>query len=197
VKLTDTAALNSLRNAMYDTALIPLLPLFISELAAGSGYAEVGQLIVERSTARRFSQGMAFSVNCQEEIAFLPGGFFEHQAAQFPTLAPVILTNRAIDACRIWGLGRADPSIDEPVHSDIPALVLVGQYDPVNPRTSSEQVAAGLSRSTLIEFPGLGHRTVTAHPCPASLIAPFLDDPTAPVDTSCVDEMPAPAWLLS
>ena len=196
VKFTASTVINALRGALYETTLIPLLPFFISELAAGRGYEQVAQLIADRSIAPRFSEGMSLSVECQEEVAFLPDGFFGAQAAQLPLLAPAISVDRSVDGCRIWDVGRADPSIESPVISDVPTLLLVGQYDPVHPRPSSEEIASGLSNSTLVEFPGLGHGTFGASPCPDSVMSAFLHDPAAPVDATCAIAMPPPAWVL-
>lgn len=139
---------------------------------------------------------MSLSVNCQEEVVFLPDGYFRDQAEQYPHLSPTISTLRIVEQCAIWDVGRADPSIDEPVESDIPALVLVGQYDPIHPRSSSEAIVSSLPNSTLVEIPGLGHGTVGVHPCPTSLLAAFVSAPSAPVDLSCVATMAAPAWLV-
>jgi pimeloyl-ACP methyl ester carboxylesterase len=197
VTFTDARGLNALRNAFYDTALIPVLPFYINELANGRAYETVAQLVVDQSgPSTGFSLGMSLSVTCQEEVAFLPEGYFRDQAAQYPHLAAVINTYRIVEQCAIWDVGRADPVIDQPVQSDIPALLLVGQYDPVHPRSSAEAIASGLPNSTLVEIPGLGHGTVGVHPCPTSLLAAFVSDPSSPVDVACVAAMPAPQWLL-
>jgi pimeloyl-ACP methyl ester carboxylesterase len=197
VTFTDALGLNLLRNAMYDTDLIPVLPFYIDELANGREYETVAQLVVAPTgPSTGFSLGMFLSVNCQEEVAFLPDGYFREQAAQYPHLAAVITTNRIVEECAIWDVGQADQIIDQPVQSDIPALLLVGQYDPVHPRSSAEAIASGLPNSTVVEIPGLGHGTVGVHPCPTSLLAAFVADPAAPVDVACVAAMPAPEWLL-
>ncbi len=49
VTFTDALGLNVLRNALYDSALIPLLPYYINELANRRGYEVVAQLIVDQS----------------------------------------------------------------------------------------------------------------------------------------------------
>ncbi len=187
---------SALRGALYDSALIPYLPLFLSGFAAGEGFEQAAALIADGSIPRRFSQGMELSVDCQEEIAFLPAGFFAAQAAEYPQLAPAILADRSVETCALWDVGRADASIEAPVTSDLPALLLVGEYDPVHPRGSSEQIASGLSHATLVELPGLGHGTLGVQPCPTSLVVAFLADPAAPVDTGCAAAMPPPAWAF-
>ena len=182
---------------MYDTGLLPVLPLYLSRLADGDAYADVAGLIVgDRSPPGEFSHGMALSVNCQEEVAYLSAGFFDEQAAELPELASVITEPTILDDCAVWDVGRADASIDEAVESDVPALVLVGQFDPVHPRSSSEAIVAGLPNATLHELPGLGHGTVRAHECPRLMARAFLVDPTTSPDDGCIGTMPAPAWAL-
>jgi pimeloyl-ACP methyl ester carboxylesterase len=197
VRLDDELVLRSLRGALYDTELIPLLPQLIGELAAGRGVEEVAALIVgERDLPGEFSTGMGLSVECQDEVAFLPADVFERQARELPLLAEVILDEQRLDECAIWDLGRGNPSVEEPVTSDVPALVLVGEYDPVHPRAMSEAIAAGLSHSTLVELPGVGHGAVRASDCATTMMRAFLEDPAAPVDVSCIDAMGGPAWLV-
>jgi pimeloyl-ACP methyl ester carboxylesterase len=197
VRFDEETGLNALRQAMYDTALIPLLPLYIDRLSGGDAYDEVvGQILGAPASPRGFSHGMGLSVNCQEEIAFLDDGFFDAQAEQLPQLASVIADPTILDDCAVWDVGRADPSIEEPVESEVPALILFGEYDPVHPRSSSEGLAAGLPKSTVIEVPGLGHGTVQVDDCPRDIARAFLVDPTAAPDAGCTATMPAPAWAL-
>jgi pimeloyl-ACP methyl ester carboxylesterase len=197
VRLDDELVLRSLRGALYDTELIPLLPYFIEELAAGRGVEEVAALIVgERDLPGEFSTGMGLSVECQDEVAFLPAGLFDRQARELPLLAEVVLDEQRLDECAAWDVGRGDPSVEEPVTSAVPALVLVGEYDPVHPRSMSDAIAAGLPQSTLVELPGVGHGTVRSSDCATAIMRAFLADPTAAVDVSCVDAMGPPAWLV-
>jgi pimeloyl-ACP methyl ester carboxylesterase len=195
VRFDDVVLLNALRQAMYETPLIPLLPFYISELAQGRQFDTVARLIIDRTGADGISDGMALSVNCREELAFLPDGHFEAQAALLPMFAPVLELQAADDWCPIWDVGSADPTIDEPVVSDIPALVLVGEFDPVHPESAARSIARGLSNSTVVVVPGLGHGTVFEADCPRQILASFLSDPSDAVDESCVAEMTPVVWV--
>jgi pimeloyl-ACP methyl ester carboxylesterase len=198
VVLDDVLLADALRGAMYDSTLIPLIPLVLTGLAQGEGAEVVAQTIVDAIVADQasFSAGMALSVNCREEVAFLSPDTFERLAAQAPVLAGAILGSAPFAGCADWDAGAADASVEAPVVSEVPALVLVGQYDPVHPRASSEAIVDGLSHATLVEIPGLGHGTVGVDPCPTSLVRLFLDEPGAPVDTGCVAGMGGPVWAL-
>jgi pimeloyl-ACP methyl ester carboxylesterase len=195
VRFDDVVLLNALRQAMYETSLIPLLPFYISELAQGRQFDTVARLIIDRTGADGISDGMALSVNCREELAFLPDGHFQAQAALLPMLAPVLELQAADDWCPIWDVGTADPAIDEPVVSDIPALVLVGEFDPVHPESAARSIARGLSNSTLVVVPGLGHGTLFEADCPRQILSSFLSDPSNVVDDSCVADMTPVVWV--
>jgi pimeloyl-ACP methyl ester carboxylesterase len=198
VRIDDDVAAEALRAAMYDHALLPLLPRYIAGLAAGEGFQEVGTLIAAGAhEPDRFSDGMRMSVQCQEEVAFLDEDHFDRVADRLPEeLRPVAEDPEWPDECEVWDVGRADASINEPVESDIPVLLLVGEYDPVHPAATSKEAAEGFESGSLLEVPGLGHGTVRVHGCPRALARAFLRDPASPVDGSCLEEMPAPQWLL-
>jgi pimeloyl-ACP methyl ester carboxylesterase len=196
VHFDDALALSVLRSAMYETDLIPVLPYYISELAAGRQFDSVAGLILERSGDEGFSDGEALSVNCREEIAFLPSDHFETLAEEYPLLAPVVTLQTPEVGCEVWDVGAADRVIDTPVVSDVPTLLLVGEFDPVHPEAAARSIAEGLSASTVVVIPGVGHGTAFAGECPGSLIAAFLAEPEAPLDTSCAGAMPPVAWLV-
>jgi pimeloyl-ACP methyl ester carboxylesterase len=77
---------------------------------------------------------------------------------------------------------------NQAVVSDIPALILSGEYDPVTPPAGGDIVAGSLSRATHFEFPGVGHGVVGNAPCANRLAVGFLSDPTAVPDGSCVGQ---------
>lgn len=198
VLLDDDRAAEALRGALYDTSLLPLIPRYSSMLSDGEAYEEVAGLIAAGFTEEgRFSDGMRLSVLCQEEIAFLDADHFERVAEGLrDELRSVAADPVWLDECAVWDVGQADPSINEPVESDVPALLLVGEYDPVHPLAASEEAAEALSAAQLFEVPGLGHGTVRVHDCPGSIARAFLADPTAPIDDACLREMPPVPWAL-
>jgi hypothetical protein len=75
------------------------------------------------------------------------------------------------------------------VTSDVPALIMSGQFDPITPSTNGEQVAATLSTAYTYVFPGLGHAGLGLSVCKKGIMAQFLDDPTRTPDASCIDDM--------
>ena len=194
VVFDDRHVLEILRGGLYDTTLIPLIPSLVDQLTKGEAFEGVAGEVLSRSDASGFSLGEQLSDNCREEVAYAPRSTFIRQARELPDFKRVILDDTFRDECQVWDVGRADPSVDRPVRSKIPALLLVGQFDPVHPRASSEAIAKYLPNSTVVEFPGIGHGTEFAHECPRSILRAFVADPTGPVDTACVDAMSPPQF---
>ncbi|HLE16405.1 MAG TPA: alpha/beta hydrolase, partial [Anaerolineales bacterium] len=84
-----------------------------------------------------------------------------------------------------WALVPPDPRENQPVHSDIPTLVLAGEIDPITPPEWGRLVAEDLSDAAFFEFPEVGHWVTRASPCAVEMALAFWEDPNSPVDSSC------------
>ena len=83
--------------------------------------------------------------------------------------------------------------------SDVPALILAGELDPITPPAYGELAAQTLSRSYFFELRGLGHGVLaaqsseTARPrCAMQLLSSFVDDPLRPPDSGCLAGLVSP-----
>lgn len=85
---------------------------------------------------------------------------------------------------------------EDPVRSDVPALVPAGEHDPVTPPAHGRSVARDLTRAPFVGLPALGHGVVRSQDCGATLLRAFVANPSADVGTSCVEAMGPPAWVL-
>ena len=90
------------------------------------------------------------------------------------------------DTCDIWQVGQADPIENQPVVSDIPTLVLAGNFDPATPPSWSKSAADYLSNGYYYQFPNGGHGEIDAGDCPVSIALAFLSDPNTAPDGSCI-----------
>jgi hypothetical protein len=75
------------------------------------------------------------------------------------------------------------------VKSDVPTLLLTGEFDERAPTDHSRRIAASLSRAWLYELPGESHGGAVTG-CHASILFQFLENPTREPDGSCIAEMP-------
>ncbi|MEM7803247.1 MAG: alpha/beta fold hydrolase, partial [Chloroflexota bacterium] len=165
---------------------IHLLPLMIYEASEGRFelLEEVGEMVLDAGPQALNlmirpaqdgegndgdSEGMYHSVMCRDEFSFanftvaetnmlnsvpaeVEGGLFLTTVDQF-------------NICDIWNVGQAAESVNEPVISDIPTLILVGEFDPATPPEWGEETAEHLSNSWLYELPGMGHSVTSVNNC--------------------------------
>ncbi|MGD8794832.1 MAG: alpha/beta hydrolase, partial [Anaerolineae bacterium] len=94
--------------------------------------------------------------------------------------------------CEWWGPGEADPIENEPVVSDIPALIFAGYFDPITSPEWCRLAAETLSNSYYYEFPNMGHGVMRSDACALHIGLEFLDDPRAEPDAACLDELTGP-----
>ena len=74
-------------------------------------------------------------------------------------------------------------------NSDLPVLILNGEFDPVTPPDWGEKAAETLQNSFVFEFPGIGHGASFFEGCPQSIFTAFLLNPENEPDGKCIEEM--------
>ncbi|UCH52014.1 MAG: alpha/beta fold hydrolase [Chloroflexota bacterium] len=181
--------------SMYSTGNIRFLPGIIYQIRDGK-YENLPILMgAYLNTFERISYGMHYSVRCNEEVSFTTPEELSKAINSYPKFKGSIGSYTTPDynicvLCQKWNAGEADPIENEPVYSDIPALVLAGEYDPIFSPSSSRLAAETLTNSYYYEFPGVSHgASASGAECPLNIVLDFLNDPTLEPDASCVKEM--------
>ncbi|WP_129775663.1 alpha/beta hydrolase [Peristeroidobacter soli] len=192
-KVGARLVLGDLRSAMYDPAALPLLPAALNRLANGDVAGYFAMLDGPRGVTdqvrpmrpEQFAFGMQLSIQCQDDQAWAKGNPVR---GDWPReVADSYGSGYNIDDCKVWKVRSADRSLHLPVHSDVPVLILAGQYDPVTPPELGRLLLADLKNARLIVIPGAGH-ALTRMPCGRSLIDQFAANPTGDLDERCVAE---------
>jgi pimeloyl-ACP methyl ester carboxylesterase len=178
---------------LYHTEVIPSLPQIIYD--ASEGNFDLVALIQGSLMAQQgaVSLGMQLSVQCNEEFVFSSLDEYKALLAEYPDLAG-FLENAMVGVpgflvCEEWDSGQADPIENEPVTSEVPTLLMAGEFDPITPPAWAWRAAETLSKSTVFEFPGVGHGASVVEGCPFDTMIAFLDDPTTPPDDACTADM--------
>jgi pimeloyl-ACP methyl ester carboxylesterase len=143
-----------------------------------------------------FSRGMMHSVECYEEAPFNPWDDVLAAAQVRPLLLDYLPIHFDLAICDVWPSGQAGPIEDEPVHSDLPVLLLAGAYDPYTPPSWSLHAAETLPNAYVYVFPGLGHGPLAYSRCARDIATAFWADPATPPDGSCIADMPRPDFLV-
>lgn len=189
---------------MYDHTAIPYIPAALNDLInddpealADLYYGEDDYEYEEGWDDEAYydidsSDGVYNSVECIEEIPFNDLDEAEDLAAPIPDAYEYGLfwsAEEQFAVCEVWDVDPLGQIETQPVVSDIPALVLVGEFDPITPPVWAEATVSTLSRGILVEMPGAGHSIIDANECGAALGVDFLNNPTGSLDTSCVDDV--------
>jgi pimeloyl-ACP methyl ester carboxylesterase len=171
VMLTGERMKEMIFHALYETENAARLPKAIADTAAGSDYNFWHEIVRWEWTIRQLVS---------------QGAYFSVSCGD----------GKILD-CVGWPLAIEV----EPVRSDIPVLILSGEFDPTTPVEYGHAVAEHLPSSYVFDFPGMGHWiNYSTHPCEEVIIADFLRDPHRRPNASCIDGIkvvfPSPDTIL-
>jgi pimeloyl-ACP methyl ester carboxylesterase len=182
------------RAALYQTSLIPLLPVLIEQLAAGQGFAAVAQLVADEAPrtlgAANVSFGAYYSTECQEVIPRVDRAALRRATRRYPSLdavTPLVLPYEEI--CKVWGVKEAPAATRAPVRSSVPVLMFTGQLDPITPPFWLARATRTLSHGYAFVLPGYGH-DATTRSCPREVRNQFFADPNRRPDDPCLQQPP-------
>lgn len=180
-------ALGGLFTAMYDTDLIPLLPKIINDLAQGD--TTIVPEIANRAIpfVNDTSEGAMFSFECADNDTRIDPAGAERLRRDPGRSALAVLTG-AFAFCGEWPVTPLPNSFADTVRSDIPTLVVAGEYDPITPPDWSRNTAQDLGQAIFALVPRAGHAPMFDNECTAGLATRFLADLTD-VDRGCIDRM--------
>jgi hypothetical protein len=181
---------------LYVGDLIPLMPKMIYDAQDGNfdAFARILSILV---FDRSMSYGMYYSVVCAEDADFTPS---DHDLEGVrPIIAEIEqrTPQSLLDLCQSWNVEPLDSSVDQPVQSDIPTLVLSGGFDPITPPEYAADAASTLSKNYNYVFPTGGHGQMLSDDCADGMILSFLENPTHEPDSSCIDPQATPEFLTS
>jgi pimeloyl-ACP methyl ester carboxylesterase len=188
VKISGTELVQLLFQLMYSSRALPKIPQLIYSISKAD-YSLLGSIISSSLYGDDIDWGMYFSVVCSEVWPFT--GPDEQKIAEANALPELLKGNdksvqSTITLCRKWNVLKADPAEHTLLKSDLPTLVMEGQFDPITPPEYGQKVASQLSKSFYVEFAGYGHgEVIPSNPCGMNIFTSFIANPTVKPDTSC------------
>ena len=147
------------------------------------------------------SQGMYYCVNCcDDKVTAKTGDKILKYAQKHPEMSSLPLTEFAlgkhiVDVAEKWGARMAGSAEHRAVKSDIPTLILAGEFDQNTPSYWGKLAAETLDNSHYIEFPGEGHGVINNGGCALSVIKEFISNPSSRPDDTCVRELTGPIFV--
>lgn len=144
------------------------------------------------------SQGMANAILCLDGDAEAQVIAARADLETHPVLAAAIGSEhsyqRFAELCGEHAMAPRDAAEFAPVVSDVPALLLAGDMDPITPPPLAEAIVPGFHNGTFAVFPFAGHGPSRSVECAGDMLNLFFDDPAATPDLSCVETMAAPRF---
>jgi pimeloyl-ACP methyl ester carboxylesterase len=173
------------RMSAYLPLMTATLPLQFSEAAQGRyDTLAASASMIGDSLADAMAIGMQLSVICSED-----GSELKADPAQDGTLLGNAIVEGLTAQCAVWPKGSRAANFRKPLSTQVPALLLSGQFDPVTPPRYGEQVAKALPNARHLVLRGQGHNVIAVG-CTPQLLGKFLDglDPKA-LDAKCLDKL--------
>ncbi len=184
--LTGDDVMGQTATLLYSTSLIPLLPAIIYRIARGD-YG-INTLLFEETVFNDTSaDGMFNSVICAEEANYTDADY--QTAGLYPAVAEMAKGQDVRATCALWPVNRLEAYVNEPVSSQLPTLILSGEFDPVTPPSFGQTVAQHLPYGYAYTFPGVGHGVIAGGECPQSMMLAFLDSPFFAPPEDCIAKM--------
>ena len=166
----------------YAPEAAALLPLVLNEADQGR-YAPLMSLtqMIQGQVSEQIMHGMQLSVICAEDADLL-----KDDPADADTVMGSDLSTVLVAQCKAWPTGKRPADFHAPFKSNLPTLLLSGEFDPVTPPRYGEQVLKGLPNGRHLVLRGQGHGSFAAG-CMPKLLSQFLESADAKqLDAKCL-----------
>jgi pimeloyl-ACP methyl ester carboxylesterase len=195
IEVTSKVVAGIIFSALYSPLTASLLPSLIERAEHDDFQGLLALAFAGESASDGMSLGMQLSVLCSEDSPRYTVDDITREAAG--TLFGTRLLTGQVAACHFWPKGAVDPGYYAPVVSNVPALVLSGELDPVTPPTWGSSVVQHLRNGRHVVMPGTGHG-VAATACGNRIVSDFIDRADAQaLDTACVRTVQRPGFFLT
>ena len=198
VRLSRDLAAEAIRYMMYNPVSAARVPLTIHRAAQGN-FVPLTRAAIEyrKLLIGTGSNGMYLSVTCAEDLPWIKPGEGERMAEN--TFLGDYRLRQQREMCALWP--RADVAKDyaDPVRSNVPVLILTGEWDPVTPPSNGAAVAKTLKNSVHIVVPQGAHGFggLENLDCIGRIETEFVERGTTDgIDTACVQTVRRKAFAL-
>jgi len=176
-----------LMDASYFTAGV--LPRDLWKVIEGD-VAPVADFVESRDY---YSEGQFMTHLCKEEIPFENRADVAKGTQNDPIARLMVVSMQRIhDVCKAIDVGPISKAEQEPVKTAIPTLFLAAEIDPGCPPELTKAAAKGYEGAQVVIVTNATHGVSRASPCTRKMIRGFFQDPTKPVDRTCLPATDTP-----
>ena len=206
VVVDGAAFVRAIRNLISDSdlAMVPRIPATI-DAALGGDVGEVAAFLADDRHAcagylgdctlgYAFSHGAYYSALCHDMAPFVDRAALGRAIDDDPAWTNAFGEHPYLEICEVWDVAAGDALVHEPVSSDVPVLIFRGQFDAYSSRTAVDAAAERLSGAEVVHVAYQNHDIKGLIECYRGVRRDWLDRPTEPLDTSCLDGMAPPVF---
>ena len=190
--VTRQLVLNMIFSTLYLPELTATLPASIHTAYTEENYAP---LVTQGFMADSgIYDGMFYAVACTEDAPLISA-----EQARQASAGSVFgnLTENFVSVCTTWPKGAVSADFRQPVVSDVPALILSGEADPITPPVHAQQVTDSLTNELHLIYAHMGHGNISSR-CSMNILRDFLESASvAGLDSSCVAEVVPPPFFVN
>lgn len=196
VTLRYPQLVTALRYALYSTRQSAALPSQVRAAAEGD-YAPISGTLAQllQALENAVAEGMWASVICSEEIPFID--LEKARRLSEGTVLRTLRLDEELAICESWPKGKIPDDFLQPVESDVPVLLVAGEYDPASPLKLAQEAARYLPNGTLVAVANRSHWGLGGNECIEGIVSRFLDAASGDgIDLSCAGEFKRPPFVL-
>lgn len=186
-RISRAAFTEWIRHRMYSAEGAAGVPKLIAAAAAGDFAAFKGA----PALGERFRNALNLTITCSEDIPAINVPAATARARQ--TWFGSVRLEMQLEQCAEWPRFPVDPTLYEPVATDVPVLAIAGERDPVTPPSYADRATKRMTHAQLVRVPALAHEPDIGTDCLLAIELTFLRAPLQRVDASCVSSIRLPA----
>ena len=158
VSLSRDLAGEAVRYMLYQSGAASRIPLVLSSAAKGD-FAPLAEaaLFYRQQIVATGATGLYIAITCAEDLPFANSGGIGKRKADDATFLGDYRLRQQLEVCSEWPKTPIERSYAQPVRSNVPVLILTGEWDPVTPPLYGERVAKTLPNSLHVVVPSGGH----------------------------------------
>ncbi len=191
---------NLIFSFLYERMSIGLIPGLIHDVSNGEYDKLVSFVWQPGLRLSMINAGMFFSVMCSDAAPFTTREEIVAAGNAYPDVLRRVgspFNETHLSVCENWTTAETNSVESQAVVSDVPTLLLAGEYDPVTPPVWAQRAAETLDNGYFYEYPGVGHGVLTSAACPMAMVYQFLNAPLSEPDSDCIGSMRPPGFMLT
>lgn len=142
--------------------------------------------------------GMRLSVWCAEEHPFNSKEIIKNETNKYPEIKGLSPATIEPYICEIWSVGKVSTIENRPIKSEVPVLLISGEYDEMTPPKWAIGMQKNLENSYHLIFRGWKHTPTTnwSNQCAMQTANEFFNNPKLKPDLDCFRQIGKPIFTI-